>query len=125
MIKLQRVYEHELPKSGTRFLIERLWPRGIKKSELHFDEWLRDAGPSTSLRQWFSHDPERWDEFRRRYFNELDSRSDAWKPILNAARGGMVTLLYSSHDQEHNNAVALKEYLEKQLGKSAKKSEEK
>ncbi len=115
MINLQRVYEKELPDRGTRLLVERLWPRGIKKSELRLDAWLKDAGPSTTLRRWFSHDPDKWDEFRRRYFAELDSRKEAWEPILTAARLGTVTLLYSSHDTEHNNAVALKEYVERKL----------
>ncbi len=121
MISLQRVYEEGIPQSGTRFLVERLWPRGMKKSELQLDGWLKDAGPSTALRQWFNHDPEKWDEFRRRYFAELDSRQEAWEPILAAARQGTVTLLYSSHDSEHNNAVALKEYLESKLRKTTKR----
>ncbi len=121
MIKLKRVYEKESPDDGTRFLIERLWPRGIKKSALHLDSWLKEAGPSTTLRQWFAHDPAKWDQFRRRYFAELDANPATWEPIVEAARRGAVTLLYSSHDTEHNNAVALKEYLEQKLPKSVKK----
>jgi len=121
MIKLRRVYEHGSPDEGTRFLVERLWPRGIKKSDLDFDEWLKDVGPSTGLRQWFGHDPERWNEFRRRYFAELEANPETWEPIFMAARQGVVTLLYSSRDEEHNNAVALKEYLEQKLRKTHRK----
>jgi uncharacterized protein YeaO (DUF488 family) len=112
MIKLKRVYEKEDPDDGVRYLIERLWPRGVKKTSLRIDGWLKDAGPSTELRKWFNHDPAKWQEFRRTYFAELDRTPDVWAPIRDAARRGSVTLLYSSHDTEHNNAVALKEYVE-------------
>ncbi|HJT87352.1 MAG TPA: DUF488 domain-containing protein [Bryobacteraceae bacterium] len=113
MIKLKRVYEEDDSGDGVRYLIERLWPRGVKKTSLRLDAWLKDAGPSTELRKWFSHDPAKWQEFRRRYFAELDRAPEAWAPIRDAARHGPVTLLYSSHDTEHNNAVALKEYLDR------------
>jgi uncharacterized protein YeaO (DUF488 family) len=83
---------------------------------LHIDAWLKEAGPSTELRKWFSHDPEKWSEFRRRYSAELDLAKDVWAPIREAAERGTVTLLYSSHDTEHNNAVALKEYIERKMG---------
>ena len=112
MIQLQRVYVPAASEDGKRFLVERLWPRGIKKSDLRIDAWLKDVGPSTSLRQWFGHDPKRWDEFRRRYFQELEKNSEACKPMQRTAALGRVTLVYSSHDEEHNNAVALKEFLE-------------
>jgi len=115
MIKLKRVYEEDGPDEGVRYLIERLWPRGVKKASLRIDGWLKDAGPSTELRKWFSHDPEKWQEFRRRYFAELDRAPDAWAPIREALQG-TVTLLYSSHDTEHNNAIALKEYIEHKAG---------
>lgn len=111
MVKLKRVYDPPAMKDGSRFLVERLWPRGVKKTSLRIDAWLKDVGPSTALRKWFSHDPEKWEEFRRRYFAELDGNEPAWMPILKAARSGDVTLLFSSHDTEHNNAVALKQYL--------------
>ena len=88
----------------------------MKKESLHIDDWLKDAGPSAELRRWFSHDPGKWPEFRRRYFAELDQATEAWAPIREAARHGTVTLLYSSHDTEHNNAVALKEYIERKMG---------
>ena len=85
--------------------------RGVKKSSLKINDWLKDVAPSTELRQWFSHDPARWDEFRRHYFSELLDNPDAWRPIIEAAHRGTVTFIYSSHDEEHNNAVALKEFL--------------
>src|SRR6516164_5900398 len=111
MIKLKRVYDPAAAADGKRFLVERLWPRGVKKTDLKMDAWLKDVAPSTTLRQWFNHDPGKWKEFQRRYSLELKSHADAIEPLLEAARG-TVTLLYSSHDQEHNNAVVLKHYLE-------------
>lgn len=112
MLKLKRVYDPVSRTDGTRFLVERLWPRGLSKEKLHLTAWLKDVGPSTELRKWFNHDPLKWSRFRTRYFRELDSQPESWRPILTVARRGMVTLLYSSHDEEHNNAVALKEYLQ-------------
>jgi len=119
MILLQRVYEKPTTRDGVRFLIERLWPRGIRKADLPIDGWQKEAGPSTQLRKWFAHDPAKWAEFQHKYFVELDTRPEAWEPVLKAARHGVVTLLYSSHDAEHNNAVALKRYLEAKLAHSA------
>jgi uncharacterized protein YeaO (DUF488 family) len=110
-VKLSRVYDHERPVEGKAFLVERLWPRGIRKDAIEMDGWLRDVAPSGDLRKWFSHDPARWEEFRRRYFHELDANPQALEPLVQAARVGTVTLLYSSRDQEHNNAVALRDYL--------------
>jgi uncharacterized protein YeaO (DUF488 family) len=115
MIQAKRVYDPAEPDDGTRVLVERLWPRGTRKETLKMDEWLKDVAPSTELRRWFSHDPARWDEFRRRYFEELDAHRPAWEPLCEVARRGKLTLLYSSHDTQHNNAVALKGYLEGQL----------
>jgi uncharacterized protein YeaO (DUF488 family) len=83
----------------------------MKKADLRMDAWLKDAAPSTPLRQWFGHDPARWPQFRRRYFAELARQPEAWKPIIGAAQGGNVTLLYSARDEKHNNALALKDYL--------------
>ena len=117
MINVKRVYDDDLPNDGARFLVERLWPRGVRKSALRMDAWVKEVGPSKTLRKWFAHDPDKWDEFRRRYFAELDANPVTWESILYAARQGNVTLLYSSHDTEHNNAVALKEYLEDKLRK--------
>ena len=114
MIQVKRVYDPPDAKDGDRFLVERLWPRGIKKEALQMQDWLKDVAPSGELRRWFSHDPAKWREFQRRYFKELDGHREAWQPLLQAARRRNVTLLYSARDTEHNNAVALKEYLEKQ-----------
>ena len=116
VIRLKRVYDPAASADGTRFLVERLWPRGVKKRDLHVTAWLKDVAPSTELRRWFGHDPKKWSEFRRRYFHELSANVDALAPIINAHRHGPVTLVYSSHDTEHNNAVALKEYVEIRIG---------
>ena len=115
MIQIKRVYDPAAADDGTRFLVERLWPRGIKKEALEMKAWCKEAGPSTELRKWFSHDPAKWTEFQRRYRAELNERPEAWQPILDAAKKGTVTLLYSSHDTEHNNAKALESYLRKRL----------
>ena len=112
MIGLKRVYDRKDSTDGVRYLVERLWPRGVKKAELDLDDWLKDVAPSTELRKWFSHDPGKWAQFRHKYFAELDRAPEVCEPIRQAARKGTVTLLYSSHDAEHNNAVALKEYIE-------------
>ncbi|HJT68625.1 MAG TPA: DUF488 domain-containing protein [Terriglobales bacterium] len=118
MVTLKRVYDKPESADGKRFLIERLWPRGVNKTSLKFDAWIKDAGPSTELRKWFRHDPEKWIEFRRRYFAELNARPKVLESITKAAAEGNVTLLYSSHDTQHNNAVALKEYLEGRMKSS-------
>lgn len=115
MIKLKRAYDTAEAGDGTRFLVERLWPRGVKKTDLTLDGWLKDVAPSTKLRQWFSHDPKKWPEFRRRYVAELKTNANALTPLLKAAHKGPVTLVYSSHDTEHNNAVVLQEYVERML----------
>jgi uncharacterized protein YeaO (DUF488 family) len=119
MIQLKRAYDPPAKNDGARYLVERLWPRGVKKESLQVEAWLKNVAPSTQLRQWFSHDPSKWTEFRRRYFQELKSNPEAWQPLLAAARRGRVTLVYSSHDTEHNNAVALKGFLEQHRGKKA------
>ena len=110
-INLSRVYDHAPSGEGKVFLVERLWPRGIRKDAIPMDGWLRDLAPSVELRTWVSHDPERWQEFRRRYFVEMDANPQSWQPLVDAAAQGSVTLLFSSRDEEHNNAVALRDYL--------------
>jgi uncharacterized protein YeaO (DUF488 family) len=115
MIQVKRAYEQPSKDDGERFLVERLWPRGVKKENLQVEAWLKDVAPSNELRQWFRHDPAKWDEFRRRYFRELEKHSEAWRPLLARARRGRVTLVYSAHDTEHNNAIALKEFLERKI----------
>jgi uncharacterized protein YeaO (DUF488 family) len=115
-IRVKRVYDPAEPSDGARYLVERLWPRGRTKAEVAVDRWLKDVAPSTVLRRWYGHDPAKWDEFRRRYVAELDGEPETWQPILDAARHGVVTLVYSAKDTEHNSAVELKEYLEEHLG---------
>lgn len=115
MIRLKRVYDPTDPRDGRRFLVERLWPRGIRKEQLRMDGWVKEAAPSDALRRWFGHDPAKWDEFRCRYDAELEKNPGAWQVLLDAAHGGDMTLLFSSHDLEHNNAVALLEFLQKHL----------
>jgi uncharacterized protein YeaO (DUF488 family) len=115
MIEIKRVYETG-SESGRRYLVERLWPRGMRKETLRLDAWLKEVAPSDGLRRWFGHDPAKWNEFRRRYFAELDANPSVWEPLADAARHGRVILLYSARDTEHNNAVALKAYLESHLG---------
>jgi len=112
MIRLKRVYEKAGREDGKRYLVERLWPRGVKKEALRMDGWVKDAAPSTKLRKWFGHDPKKWEEFKRRYRKELDANPEGVRQILEAMRKGDVTLIYSSRDAEHNNAVALEQYLE-------------
>jgi len=115
MLKVKRVYEEAEETDGARFLVDRLWPRGIKKEQLHMQAWLKEAAPSNELRQWFGHEPEKWAEFQRRYRAELEANPAAWKPLLEAAQHGDVTLLYSVSHTQLNNAVALRSFLEDKL----------
>ena len=115
MINVERVYAASTHKSGKRFLVDRLWPRGMKKEKLRLDAWFKEVAPSDGLRGWYKHDPDRWEEFKRRYFAELDQKPEVWRPILDAARNQEVTFLYSSKEEINNNAVALKIYLESKL----------
>jgi uncharacterized protein YeaO (DUF488 family) len=112
MLKTKRVYESAESSDGVRFLVERLWPRGMKKEKLNMAAWLKDVAPSANLRSWFAHDPLKWREFQQRYRAELESNPDAWKPILERAKHGDVTLLYSARDTERNSANLLKFFLE-------------
>jgi uncharacterized protein YeaO (DUF488 family) len=114
-IHLSRVYDHEPRADGHAFLVERLWPRGVRRDGLDLDGWCKEVAPSTELRKWFGHDPAKWAEFQRRYEAELDTDREAWQPLVDLATKGDVTLLYSSRDREHNNAVVLREYLLRQL----------
>jgi uncharacterized protein YeaO (DUF488 family) len=113
MFMVKRVYESPDSSDGARFLVERLWPRGVKKESLQMTAWVKEAAPSDALRRWFGHDPAKWEEFQVRYFAELDGKPEALHPLMEASRQGNVTLLYSAHDMEHNSAVALKSYLER------------
>jgi len=109
-VRVKRVYEVADVGDGRRILVDRIWPRGIKKDTLEFDAWIRDVAPSPSLRQWFGHDPAKWWEFKRRYRDELNS-NPAVSELRNLLASGPITLLYSARDTEHNQAVALAEYL--------------
>jgi uncharacterized protein YeaO (DUF488 family) len=112
MIKLKRAYEDASRHDGFRILVERLWPRGVSKEEAHLDLWLKDVAPSTKLRKWFGHDPEKWPEFQKRYRAELKDQKDALKLLRAKARAGTVTLVYGARDEEHNGALVLKKVLE-------------
>jgi len=111
MLRIKRTYDPPARGDGRRILVERLWPRGMKKEAVAADAWMKDVAPSTELRQWFGHQVDRWNEFRRRYRKELAAHPDAWEPILDAENRGTVTLLYSAHDVLHNGAVVLRDYL--------------
>ncbi len=115
-IRTRRAYDPPSAQDGARLLVDRLWPRGIKKEKMQLAGWLREVAPSDRLRHWFGHDPARWTEFQRRYAAELEARPQAWQPILQAARDGNVTLLFAAKDAEHNNAAALKAFLDSKLG---------
>jgi uncharacterized protein YeaO (DUF488 family) len=110
-MNIKRTYDPPARGDGRRILVERLWPRGMKKDALAADAWLKEVAPSGELRRRFAHKVERWEEFRRRYRKELDAKPDAWAPILEAGKRGPVTLLYSAHDVLHNSAVVLRDYL--------------
>lgn len=118
MIVVKRAYEKAEKTDGKRFLVDRLWPRGVTKEALAIDTWLKDAAPSTELRKWYGHESAKWNEFRKRYFAELKAEAAAWEPLIEAARKGTITLVYSSKELELNNAVALKEFLDRELKKA-------
>ena len=111
-INIKRVYDDKSQDDGYRVFIDRLWPRGVKKEDAHFDEWLKDLAPSTELRKWFDHDPDRFDEFRKRYKKELQEHKDDLDKLRKRAKAEKITLLYAAKDREMNNAVVVKEILE-------------
>ncbi len=114
MIRLKRAYEPPAPEDGERYLVDRLWPRGVGREALQLAGWLRELAPSHELRRWFSHDPARWEEFKARYREELASpqKQDLLQELAQKARSGTITLVYSARDDQHNNAVALREMLQ-------------
>jgi len=114
-IGVARAYDPPGDDDGARYLVDRVWPRGIRKDALRIEQWLRDVAPSNELRRWFGHDPQRWDDFVERYRAELDANRAAWEPLLEAASQGPITLVYGARDPEHNQAVALRDYLERKL----------
>ncbi|HVI98317.1 MAG TPA: DUF488 domain-containing protein [Sphingomonas sp.] len=107
-LRLKRAYEPAAPADGVRILIDRLWPRGVSKAKAALDDWVKEVAPSTELRKWFGHDPARWAAFQRRYRAELREQSEALDRIRDLARAGVVTLVYSAHDEQHNDAVVLR-----------------
>ena len=116
-VKVKRAYESPAHDDGTRILIDRLWPRGVKKVDAALDRWAKDLAPSTALRKWFGHDPTRWPEFRIRYAQEVRQHGDQIKQLRALARQRPITLVYSAHDEVHNDAVALRDFL---LGRKTK-----
>lgn len=114
-IWIRRAYDAPTRNDGHRVLVDRMWPRGVAKAEARIDEWLRELAPSTELRRWFGHDPDRWGEFRSRYRQELAGSAEQIDCLLERARRRRVTLIYGARDEKHNNAVALREYLEQRL----------
>lgn len=110
-LRIKRAYEPASTEDGSRFLVDRLWPRGVKKEALALTAWVKEVAPSNALRRWFGHDPARWLEFRRRYRTELKSNRVALQPLRDALTRGVVTLVYSAYDEAHNQAVVLREYL--------------
>ena len=119
MIRIKRAYEPSTRGDGRRLLVERLWPRGMRKEALLLDAWVKEVAPSTELRKWFSHRVDRWTEFQRRYRRELSAHHDALSSLLEASRRGPVTLVYSARDPEHNAAVVLRDYLARRTLKTA------
>ncbi len=112
-IRIKRAYDPPAKSDGFRVLVDRVWPRGVTKDALRLDEWLKEIAPSTTLRKWFGHDPAKWEAFEDRYFRELDSHGEQVTRLRQKAREGDVTLVFAAKDLQHNNAVALKEYLER------------
>ncbi len=110
-IQVKRIYESPSAEDGFRILVDRLWPRGIKKEKANIDLWLKDIAPSDSLRKWFNHDPEKWEEFKKRYCKELIGKQEFIDLLSQHLKKGKVTFLFSAKDEVHNNAVALREYL--------------
>jgi uncharacterized protein YeaO (DUF488 family) len=110
-VRLKRAYEPAAPDDGVRVLVDRLWPRGLRKADAAIDRWMKDIAPSTELRRWFGHDPERWPAFHRRYSQELLQQAEAVDELRELARGGRVTLVFAAHDEAHNDAVVLRDAL--------------
>jgi uncharacterized protein YeaO (DUF488 family) len=110
-VRIKRAYEPSSPQDGTRVLVDRLWPRGVRKADAGISQWMKEIAPSNALRKWFGHDPARWEEFRRRYKAELKERGELLEQLRQLVREGPLTLVYSAHDEAHNQAVVLRETL--------------
>lgn len=115
MIRLKRAYDEPAKRDGLRILVERLWPRGVRKDDAAIDLWLKELAPSTQLRKWFDHDLAKWEQFREQYWSELKQRHDLLLLLKHRANEGTVTFVYAAHDENHNSAVALKQFLEERL----------
>ncbi len=115
VIKVERIYNNPRGNKTFRVLVDRLWPRGLSKANVNVDLWQKDIAPSNSLRKWFSHDENKWNDFKARYFKELEKNSESVNTILNKINEGPITLLYGSKEEKYNNAIALKEYLEEKI----------
>ncbi|HWQ49800.1 MAG TPA: DUF488 family protein [Methanosarcina sp.] len=115
MIRLKRIYEQPSGQDGFRVLVDKLWPRGLRKNEVRIDLWLKGIAPSDELRKWFSHDPEKWEEFRRRYLEELELKEEYVQKLIEKAKENDLTLLYAAKNEDFNNAAVLKEYLDSRL----------
>jgi len=116
-IQIRRAYDPPARSDGYRVLVDRVWPRGVSKDELDLDEWRKEIAPSTQLRKWFGHDPERWKEFQERYFAELEGKQDSVQELVKRARHGRITLVYGARDPDHNQAVALTTYLRARIAR--------
>ena len=116
MIRIKRIYDSPGEEDGFRILVDRLWPRGLSKEKAKIGLWLKEIAPSDILRKWYAHDPQKWDEFKRKYFEELESKKELINEITQKVSDGNVTLLFSSKEERLNNAVALKEYIGKKAG---------
>lgn len=112
LVKIKRVYASPAPVDGYRVLVDRLWPRGMSKANIRIDEWQKDCAPSTQLRKWFSHDAGKWDEFGRRYMAELEAKKEEVTAFVSRAKKGPITLVYAAKDEQHNQAVVLRQFIE-------------
>jgi uncharacterized protein YeaO (DUF488 family) len=112
-IPLKRVYEEPSESDGTRILVDRLWPRGLTKEKAKVDVWLKDLAPTTELRKWFNHEPSKWTEFKKRYWDEISNNTDALSTFKKYLADGKVTIVYGAKDEKHNDAVVIKQYLDK------------
>lgn len=112
-IRVKRAYDEPSDNDGERILVDRIWPRGVSKKDLRIEAWEKELAPSNELRKWFGHEPDRWEAFRERYFEELDGRREVVDALLDRVGDGRVTLVYGAKDEDHNNAVALRDYLKR------------
>lgn len=111
-IHTKRIYENPAKQDGFRVLVDRIWPRGVSKEDAALDCWAKDLAPSTELRKWFDHDPDKWDDFKQRYRDELQENQELLDDLMQKAKSGPITLLFGARDQEHNQAIVLQEFLE-------------